>query len=163
MNKPMETYRSGAMTPFNDAAGIVIRVHDYIKDEDGNRYNVNTYLQAVPEGEAPAVELKELMKTKKVYVMDAKEVLQVKKPAETNRRGGRRHRKSEKPAEEAKPESEHEGAGEESADAEGKEHDAVDPVSTEMLLMALSDEVLARELRRRGYMLCAVRPAFIQL
>ena len=94
MNKPMETYRSGAQTPFNDAAGIVIRVHDYIKDEDGNRYNVNTYLQAVPEGEAPAVELKELMKTKKVYVMDAKEVLQVKKPAETNLRGGRRHRKA---------------------------------------------------------------------
>ena len=163
MNKPMETYRSGALTPFNDAAGINIRVHDYIKDEDGNRYNVNTYLQAVPEGEAPAVELKELMKTKKVYVMDAKEVLQVKKPAETKRRGGRRSRKSEKPAEEVKPESEHDGAGEEPADAEGKEHDAVDPVSTEMLLMALPDEVLARELRRRGYMLCAVRPAFIQL
>lgn len=159
----MEKYRSGAKTPFNDAAGIIIKVHDYVKDEDGNRYYVNTYLQAVPDGEAPAVELQELMKTKKVYVMDAKEVLQVKKPAETKRRGGRRPRKSEKPSEEVKPESEHDGAGEASADAEGKEHDAEDLVSTEMLLMALPDEVLARELRRRGYMLCAVRPAFIQL
>ena len=41
------TISSGAATPFKDKDGNVIKVHDYVKDAEGNRYYVNSHCQAV--------------------------------------------------------------------------------------------------------------------
>lgn len=159
----MEKYRSGAKTPFKDANGTIIKVYDYVKDAEGTRYFVNTYLQAVPSdnSDATAVELAELLKKGPVTIMGVEEVLNMKKPVETRRRGGRRA----KPAnsiEDLKP-GEKPGEKPGAAAPDAQEHAGLDPVTNEMILSYISDKTLADELRRRGYTLCAVKPALLTL
>ena len=192
MNKPMETLRSGALTPYKDANGIDICVHNYIKDAEGNVYFVNTHLQAVPESDdLTAIELSRLIDKGGVKVMDVNEVLDVKRTEfkkSPKPRGGRRAKadkpaakapakpekkakapkapkpaaESKKPAEEVKPKAEPEAPAAPAA-AEAQQQDGLLPVTQEMILAALPSYVLANELRKRGFMLCAVKPAFIQL
>ena len=173
---------SGADTLFSDKNGKVIKVHDYVKDAEGNRYYINSYCQAVPEeGDAPAEELSKLLDRTDVFVMSIEEVLDVKKPEEHKRRGARRKKdvQAQKEAEQAKVEAEArkaeeeaEAAAREAAAEEAKKEAAraaragmadIHPVTEEMILSVLPDNVLANELRRRGYTLCAVRPSLIEL
>ena len=191
----METLRSGALTPYKDANGIDICVHNYIKDAEGNVYFVNTHLQAVPESDdLTAIELSRLIDKGGVKVMDVNEVLNVKRTEfkkSPNAKGGRRAKadkpadkapakpekkakapkapkapkpaaESKKPAEEVKPKAEPESPAAPAA-AEAQQHDGLLPVTQEMILAALPSDVLANELRKRGFMLSAVKPAFIQL
>lgn len=157
--------KSGADTLFTDKDGKAIHVHDYVKDADGNRYYINSYCQAVPDGDdAPAVELDRLIKSTEVSVMSIEELLDMKKPVEHKRRGGRRKKEDQaKPsAEEAQAEAA-EKAKAEAAEAAKEGMRDLHPVTEEMILGLIPDDVLANELRRRGYTLCAVRPALIEL
>lgn len=165
---------SGTPTPFKDKDGNVIKIHDYVIDSDGNRYYVNSHCQAVPEGnEAPAKELRSLLEESQVSIMSIEELLR-KKPEERRRRGGRRKASPERTAEEIEKEAAEKAAeaerlakaaAEASVRAAGGERPLNDlhPVTDQMLLSIIPDDVLANELRRRGYTLCAVRPALIEL
>ena len=155
---------SGEPTAYKDCEGTVIKIHDYVKDGDGNRYYINSHCQAVPAdgSDAPAVELERLISDSIVKVMTIEEVLHVK-PVEKRRRGGRRKAEPETPAEEVKQEP-----GEKPSETAEPEPERVcekklTPVTETMILSCLPDDVLAAELRRRGYTLCAVRPALIEL
>lgn len=158
-----KTIPSGHETSFKDKDGNPIKVHDYVKDADGNRYYVNSSCQAVPDGsDAPAVELSRLISEKEVSIMSIEEVLNIEKPVVTRRRGGRRKKVEAEPGKasgKAAPESLEKAA----AEAKKEDMDPLHPVTEEMLLSVLPDNVLANELRRRGYTLCAVRPALIEL
>lgn len=174
--------RSGADTLFRDKDGNAIKVHDYVKDAEGHRYYINSYCQAVPEDDgAPAEELSKLKERTEVTVMGIEELLDMKKPVEHKRRGGCRKKEdhAQQEAEQAmveaearKAEEEAEAAAREAAAEEAKKEAAraamegmrdIHPVTEEMILSVLPDDVLANELRRRGYTLCAVRPALIEL
>lgn len=178
-----EKNMSGVTTTFNDKDGNPIKIHDYVKDAEGNRYYINSHCQAVPEGgDAPAVELERLIETSEVSVMSIEEVLDMKPQVERRSRGGRRKKEDpgQQAAEQAKVEAEARKA-EEEAKAAAKEAFArelaekaaekaqkaaegeMHPVTEQMLLGVIPDDVLANELRRRGYTLCAVRPALIEL
>lgn len=161
---------SGAETPFKDLNGDPIKVHDYVKDADGNRYYINSHCQAVPDGsDAPAKELERLLQDSPVKIMTIEEVLEVK-PVEKRRRGGRRKADPEKSAEElekeiaaAKIDAELKAKSAQAAPAAEDAEQALHPVTEDMILSILPDDLLAKELRRRGYVLCAVRPALIEL
>ena len=139
---------SGVETAFNDKDGNPIYVNSYIKDAEGHVYFVNGHCQAVPDGEdeAPSIELAKLLETSEVSVMSAAEVLQGSKTEEKRRRGRRtRHVAEAAPeAEQAQPEKQNE-------------------LSLELVLPLIPDNVLAAELRHRGYTLCAVKPALVTL
>lgn len=193
-----EKNMSGVTTTFNDKDGNPIKIHDYVKDAEGNRYYINSHCQAVPEGgDAPAVELERLIDTTDVSVMSIEEVLDMKPQVERRRHGGRRKKEDpgQQAAEQAKAEAEARRAEEEAkaeAEARKAEEEAkakaaakeafarklaekaaekaqkaaegeMHPVTEQMLLGVIPDDVLANELRRRGYTLCAVRPALIEL
>ena len=151
---------SGTETAFKDKDGDVIKIHDYVKDAAGNRYYINSHCQAVPAdgSDAPAVELARMVEEAQVKVMTIQEVLNMRQPVERRRRGGRKPKAEVKPEPEQKPE---EKPAAEAAPQDGKE--GLTPVTEEMILSVLPDNVLANELRRRGYTLCAVRPALIEL
>ena len=147
---------SGVETTFKDKNGKAIKVHDYVKDGEGNRYFINSHCQAVPEGgDAPAVELSRLIESTEVSVMTMEEVLNIKPPVERRRRGGRHKKEEAAPAEAP--------AGQAHVEVEHLRKEDLSPVDEQMVLSLLPDDVLAAELRRRGYTLCAVRPALIEL
>lgn len=174
--------RSGADTLFRDKDGNAIKVHDYVKDAEGHLYYINSYCQAVPEDDgAPAEELSKLKARTEVTVIGVEELLDMKKPVEHNRRGARHKKdvqaqqaeeKASAEAEVRKTAEEAEAAAREAAAEEARKEAAraardgmsdIHPVTEEMILSVLPDDALANELRRRGYTLCAVRPALIEL
>lgn len=138
-----------------DKDGKVIKAYDFVKDSEGNRYFINSHYQAVPEGDdAPAVELSSLIEKSEVTVLSSKEVLNFRDTVPTRGRGGRRRKEApEVQKDENKPEE---------AAATAPSGELV-PVDQMMLLSIFPDNVLADELRRRGYVLCAVRPALVEL
>ena len=164
-----EPIRSGAETPYKDKDGNVIKVHDYVQDGNGTRYFINTYCQAVPEGDGAAVELSRLIEESPVTLMTIEDVLNMKTPVATRRRGGRR--KKEAPAaEEKKPKvlkpkkpADTAAPAEEEHHQEAVNREQLVPVDENMVLSVFPDDVLANELRRRGYTLCAVRPVLMEL
>ena len=152
-----EKQNSGADTTFTDKNGVPICVHSYVKDEAGNRYFINSHSQAVPDGEdAPAQELSRLLESTSLTVMTADEVLKNPKQETVRRRGRRR---ALIPAESASPEKK----DDEAAGTREESQEALLPVSMEIILTSIPDDALAHELRRRGYSICAVKPAFIQI
>ena len=171
---------SGAPTPFNDKDGTPIKIHDYVKDAEGNRYYINSHCQAVPEvGDAPAVELASLVEEASITVLSAEEVLNAPR-VERKRRGGRRKKEDAQRAQQAIEDFERERAQKEAAAKAAKEAEEaaaraaqeagaqegrnnLSPVSLDLVLNVIPDDALANELRRRGYTLCAVRPALIEL
>lgn len=158
-----EKLESGVETTFHDKDGKPIRVHSYIKDGEGMVYYINSHCQAVPEDEAPAVELAKLVESTEVTCLTAEEVLSVQKPEP--RRRGRKSRKQDgniaaAPAPEPQAEQPVQGKPEGRAEAQ---QEALIPFDLKVVLSAIPDKILADELRRRGYSLCAVKPAFIQL
>ena len=149
------TLSSGVDTTFKDKYGKAIQVHSYVKDANGNKYYINSHCQAVPEGgEAPAVELRSLLESSEVTVMTAAEVLNAPSPEPRRRRGGRRS-KQETPAEETRLPAAQSG--------QENNSEGLQPVDMRMVLSVIPDNVLAGELRRRGYYLTAVKPAVITL
>lgn len=175
--------QSGMETSFKDVNGKAIKIHDYVKDGNGNRYYINTHCQAVPEsGEAPAIELSRLMEESAVTLMTAEEVLEIPNLSATRRRG-RAKKQGKNSEEECAAEAQRKAEEEEAAKAQKKaeEEEAakaraaaaeaaaaacdqpLNPVTLGMILPMLPDNVLAKELRRRGYTLCAFRPALVEL
>ena len=147
------TLSSGVDTTFKDKDGKAIQVHSYVKDANGNKYYINSHCQAVPEGgEAPAVELRSLLESSEVTVMTAAEVLNAPSPEPRRRRGGRRS-KQETPAEETRLPAAQSG--------QENNSEGLQPVDMRMVLSVIPDNVLAGDLRRRGYYLTAVKPAVI--
>ena len=158
------TLSSGVDTTFKDKDGKAIQVHSYVKDANGNKYYINSHCQAVPEGgEAPAVELCSLLESSEVTVMTAAEVLNAPSPEPRRRRGGRRS-KQEFPVDRSKQEIPAEETRLPAAQS-GQENNSegLQPVDMRMVLSVIPDNVLAGELRRRGYYLTAVKPAVITL
>ena len=143
---------SGVDTTFKDKDGNAIFVHSYVKDADGRKYFINSHLQAVPGDDAPAVELSRLLESSEVTVMTAEEVLEAK-PI------GKRIRRLKKDLATPKP------VPPETVQVEAKQDKKEDltPVTMQMMLSVIPDDVLADELRRRGYYLTAVKPALVQL
>ena len=152
-----EKLESGVETKFHDKDGNAIRVHSYIKDREGRIYYINTHCQAVPDGdEAPAVELAKLVESSEVTCMSAEEVLNIPRTTPRSRRGRKVRTKSHHTEEPvvAAPGNEPTIPAEQSP---------LCPADIQLMLAVIPDKALADELRRRGYSLCAVRPAFIQL
>lgn len=149
------TLSSGVDTTFKDKDGKAIQVHSYVKDANGNKYYINSHCQAVPEGgDAPAVELSRLLEETEVTVMSTQEVLNSPSVEPKRRRGGRRS-KQEIPAEETRLPAAQSG--------QENNSEGLQPVDMRMVLSVIPDNVLAGELRRRGYYLTAVKPAVITL
>ena len=160
-----EKLESGVETTFHDKDGKSIRVHSYIKDGEGMVYYINSHCQAVPEDEAPAVELAKLVESTEVTCLTADEVLSVQKPEPRRRGRGRRARTPEGNAvasQEPAPSAEQPAPGKDAGEAPAQQ-EALLPFDLKVVLSAIPDKILADELRRRGYSLCAVKPAFIQL
>lgn len=160
---------SGFDTAFKDKDGKAIKIHSYVQDSDGNRYFINSHCQAVPyENDAPAVELGRLIESSEVTVLSAKDMLNIK-PETARRNRGRLRKKVEtpSPAQEEKAASELAAAKAEAAAkaqaAAKAEENALHPVTMQMILGAIPAEELAAELRRRGFTLCAVRPALLEI
>ena len=86
--------------------------------------------------------------------MTAAEVLNAPSPEPRRRRGGRRS-KQETPAEETRLPAAQSG--------QENNSEGLQPVDMRMVLSVIPDNVLAGELRRRGYYLTAVKPAVITL
>lgn len=147
---------SGVDTTFMDKDGNTIRVHSYVKDTEGRKYFINSHCQAVPEGgDAPAVELSRLLEETEVTVMSAQEVLNAPSVEPKRRRAGLR-RRSRKDAQD--------GADQPVAEQiVAQPAGQLSPVDVRMVLSVIPDDVLAGELRRRGYYLTAVKPAQITL
>lgn len=154
-----EKLESGVETTFHDKDGKSIRVHSYIKDGEGMVYYINSHCQAVPEDEAPAVELAKLVESTEVTCLTAEEVLSVQKP-EPRRRGRRPRNQEGRPA--VVSPAEQPVHGKDAGEAQAQQ-EALIPFDLKVVLSAIPDKILADELRRRGYSLCAVKPAFIQL
>ena len=154
-----EKLESGVETTFHDKDGKSIRVHSYIKDGEGMVYYINSHCQAVPEDEAPAVELAKLVESKEVTCLTAEEVLSVHKP-EPRRRGRKPRNQEGSPA--VIPPAEQPVQGKDAGEAQAQQEPLI-PFDLKVVLSAIPDKILADELRRRGYSLCAVKPAFIQL
>ena len=154
-----EKHLSGVETSFKDKNGGPICVHSYVKDDDGNKYYINSHCQAVPDGgDAPAIELARLAETTGLTVMTAEEVLNMSH-LEIKRRRGRRNSSSIIPAESSSPEKKETEQKEE----EAKGNDCLSPVTMQMVLSVIPDDLLATELRRRGYTICAVKPALLTI
>jgi len=153
--------KKGIDTMFKDKDGKTIEVHSYVKDGSGRLYFINSHLQAVPDGdEAPAVELQQLADSSELTVMGAAEVLAHREAMkEKPRRGGRRARKDFGRTGEPVQEEEAKHVPTEAAPA----REELFPATMQLVISAIPDNVLAEELRRRGYTLCAVRPALITL
>lgn len=149
----------GMDTTFKDKNGAAIKVHSYVKDGDGRLYFINSHLQAVPDGvDAPATELKKLAETTELTAMTAAEVLEHRESVHTVQRKRGRARKAA--AEPEKPVKE-EAKADDSQKKAFPEEDELFPVSMQLVLTAIPDNALAAELRRRGYTLCAVKPALL--
>lgn len=143
------TNEAGVQKTFQDKEGKAITPNSFIKDENGNVYSVNRHYQAIPAmgEEAPAVELSSLLENSAVTVMSAKEVLECGTKV-FKRRGRGRQQPKPVPASGTAPEHQ-----------EGN----LLPAPLELVLAAIPSDALANELRRRGYTLCAVKPALINL
>ena len=154
----MKKMQTGEETPYKDRDGKAIKVHSYVADATGARYFINSACQAVPVGEGAAVPLEELVNDKElgVRLLSAAEVGKL----ETERSASTRETPAAKQARIDKKNDE-EAARATKDEAAGREEEEVtdDDVKKEleMLLKFMPDKMLADELKRRGYLLQAIR------
>ncbi|MBQ1804318.1 MAG: hypothetical protein II010_00290 [Oscillospiraceae bacterium] len=152
----MKTRKTGEETPYKDRDGKAIKVHNYIADATGARYYVNSACQAVPVGEGAAVPLEELVNDKElgVRVLSATEVGKL----ESERSATSRETPSAKQQQIDKKNDE-EAAKLTKLAKEGKLEPTEEDIKSElqMILKLMPDEMLADELKRRGYMLQAIK------
>lgn len=152
----MKTRKTGEETPYKDRDGKAIKVHNYIADATGARYYVNSACQAVPVGEGAAVPLEELVNDKElgVRVLSATEVGKL----ESERSATSRETPSAKQQQIDKKNDE-EAAKLTKLAKEGKLEPTEEDIKSELqfVLKLMPDEMLADELKRRGYMLQAIK------
>ena len=122
-----------------DSKGNPIGIHSYVKDGEGNIYNVNSSFQVIPEEGGAVLMLSNLLDSTEVTLLSPIEVLQLKKAKEERRSSVAAH----------KPDA--------------PEKKDLFPVSLEVVLAAIPDKALADELRKRGYTLTASKPVLICL
>ena len=152
----MKTRKTGEETPYKDRDGKAIKVHNYIADATGARYYVNSACQAVPVGEGAAVPLEELVNDKElgVRVLSATEVGKL----ESERSATSRETPSAK-QQQIDKKNEEEAAKMTKLAKEGKLDITEEDIKSELqfILKLMPDEMLADELKRRGYMLQAIK------
>ena len=154
----MKKMKTGEETPYKDRDGKAIKVHSYVADATGARYYINSACQAVPVGEGAAVPLEELVNDKElgVRLLSAAEVVKL----ETERSATTRETPSANQARIDKKNDEEAARATKDAAAGKKEEEVTDDdirKELEMLLKFMPDKMLADELKRRGYMLQAIR------
>ena len=152
----MKTRKTGEETPYKDRDGKAIKVHNYIADATGARYYVNSACQAVPVGEGAAVPLEELVNDKElgVRVLSATEVGKL----ESERSATSRETPSAK-QQQIDKKNEEEAAKMTKLAKEGKLDITEEDIKSELqfILKLMPDEMLADELKRRGYMLQGIK------
>lgn len=152
----MKKMQTGEETPYKDRDGKAIKVHSYVADATGARYYINSACQAVPVGEGAAVPLEELVNDKElgVRLLSATEVGKL----ESERSATSRETPSAKQQQIDKKNDE-EAAKLTKLAKEGKLEPTEEEVKAElqMVLKLMPDEMLADELKRRGYMLQAIK------
>ncbi len=154
----MKKLKTGEETPYKDMDGKAIKVHSYVADATGARYYINSACQAVPVGEGAAVPLEELVNDKElgVRVLSAAEVgkLESERSATTRETPAAKQARIDK-----KNDAEAARATKDAAAGKEEEEVTADDVKKEleMIVKMMPDEMLADELKRRGYMLQAIR------
>ena len=145
---------------FKDVTGKVIRNGSLISDAFGNTYRVNKFAHAVPLGEGAVTPLADLVNLGDVRVLSAEEVLQIE-----GAKIGLSIKSPQQPAEasktDAKPAEAPQHAGAEEARNNAPAPDVMAEIA--LALQVIPDNLLAKELRRRGYVFCAVKPAIVEL
>ena len=154
----MKKMQTGEETPYKDRDGKAIKVHSYVADATGARYFINSACQAVPVGEGAAVPLEELVNDKElgVRLLSAAEVGKL----ETERSASTRETPAAKQARIDKKNDEEAARATKDAAAGREEEEVTDDdvkKELEMLLKFMPDKMLADELKRRGYLLQAIR------
>ena len=152
----MKTRKTGEETPYKDRDGKAIKVHNYIADATGARYYVNSACQAVPVGEGAAVPLEELVNDKElgVRVLSATEVGKLE-----SERSATSHETPSAKQQQIDKKNDEEAAKLTKLAKEGKLEPTEEDIKSELqfVLKLMPDEMLADELKRRGYMLQAIK------
>jgi hypothetical protein len=154
----MSKMKTGEETPYKDRDGKAIKVHSYVADATGARYYINSACQAVPVGEGAAVPLEELVNDKElgVRLLSAAEVckLETERSATTRETPAAKQARIDKKNDAAAVRATKDAAA-------GKEEEEVtaDDVKKEleMIVKLMPDEMLADELKRRGYILQGIK------
>lgn len=154
----MSKMKTGEETPYKDRDGKAIKVHSYVADATGARYYINSACQAVPVGEGAAVPLEELVNDKElgVRLLSAAEVckLETERSATTRETPAAKQARIDKKNDAAAVRATKDAAA-------GKEEEEVtaDDVKKELEMIAklMPDEMLADELKRRGYILQCIK------
>ena len=154
----MKKLKTGEETPYKDRDGKAIKVHSYVADATGARYYINSACQAVPVGEGAAVPLEELVNDKElgVRLLSAAEVckLETERSATTRQTPAAKQARIDKKNDAAAVRATKDAAA-------GKEEEEVtaDDVKKEleMIVKLMPDEMLADELKRRGYILQGIK------
>ena len=154
----MKKMKTGEETPYKDRDGKAIKVHSYVADATGARYYINSACQAVHVGEGAAVPLEELVNDKElgVRLLSAAEVGKL----ESERSASTRETPAAKQARIDKKNDEEAARATKDAAAGKKEEEvtADDAMKElEMIVKLMPDEMLADELKRRGYMLQGIK------
>lgn len=154
----MKKMQTGEETPYKDRDGKAIKVHSYVADATGARYYINSACQAVPVGEGAAVPLEELVNDKElgVRLLSAAEVGKL----ETERSASTRETPAAKQASiDKKNDAEAVRATKDAAAGKEEEEATDDDIrkDLEMIVKLMPDEMLADELKRRGYILQGIK------
>ena len=154
----MKKLKTGEETPYKDRDGKAIKVHSYVADATGARYYINSACQAVPVGEGAAVPLEELVNDKElgVRLLSAAEVCKL----ETERSATTRETPAAKQARIDKKNDAAAVRATKDAAAGKEEEEATDDdikKDLEMIVKLMPDEMLADELKRRGYILQGIK------
>ena len=153
----MKKLKTGEETPYKDRDGKAIKVHSYVADATGARYYINSACQAVPVGEGAAVPLEELVNDKElgVRLLSAAEVGKL----ETERSATTRETPSAKQARIDKKNDASAVRATKDAAAGKEEEETDDDIKKdlEMIVKLMPDEMLADELKRRGYILQGIK------
>lgn len=154
----MSKMKTGEETPYKDRDGKAIKVHSYVADATGARYYINSACQAVPVGEGAAVPLEELVNDKElgVRLLSAAEVgkLETERSATTRETPAAKQARIDKKNDAAAVRATKDAA------AGKEEEEATDDdirKDLEMIVKLMPDEMLADELKRRGYILQGIK------
>ena len=154
----MKKMQTGEETPYKDRDGKAIKVHSYVADATGARYYINSACQAVPVGEGAAVPLEELVNDKElgVRLLSAAEVgkLETERSATTRETPAAKQARIDKKNDAAAVR-----ATKDAAAGKEEEEETDDDVKKdlEMIVKLMPDEMLADELKRRGYILQGIK------
>ena len=155
----MKKLKTGEETPYKDRDGKAIKVHSYVADSTGARYYINTACQAVPVGEGAAIPLEELVNDKElgVRLLSAAEVgkLETERSATTRETPAAKQARIDKKNDEAAARHTKDVAEGKAAEEEISKEDVEKELH--MLMQMIPDELLANELKRRGYILQAIK------